>query len=150
MNSWDHAPTKEDEKEAGVRYSYYAYGYLTTAQWMMNYGQRLVSDGTILDDAARCSPISAYSLAIQWIFSKISGIHTVNCGYPKELWYFGRTATHKKRVLTDADFEEMDEKFQRAFRTDAKPRWYGIGRKRELKKEDSESVAEKEASESVA
>ena len=115
----------------------------------MNYGQRLVSDGTILDDA-RCSPISAYSMAIQWIFSKISGIHTVNCGYPKELWYFSRTATHKKRVLTDADFEEMDEKFQRAFRTDAKPRWYGIGRKRELKKEASESVAEKEASESVA
>ena len=147
MNSWDHAPTLADEEEAGWYYPYYAYGYLTTAQWMTKYGERLIKGGAI--DAEGCDSVYAYAMAQQWISLQIPGIQYRECGGWNELFYFGVTATHKNLVLTDADFEEMEECLQRAFRTDAKPRWYGLGRKRWFKKEDSESVAKKEASESM-
>ena len=148
MKSWDHAPTAADEGSAGGYYPYYAYGYLTTAQWLTKYGERLIQDRAV--DADGHGTIFAYAMAQQWIPVQIPGIQRRECSGWDELWYFGITATYKDFVLTNAEFEEMDMCLQKAFRTDAKPRWYGLGRWVEFKKGGSESVAEKRGSESVA
>ena len=130
IESWDHVPTSEDERQMRGYYKKYVYGYPDTIESMNEYGRRLIKAGNIRDCDVDAPWL--YSMVIAWIRQKLKGnLGAEECSPCVVVWYFASTASSAMRAR--ANDKALVERFQEAFSTDSPPRWYAVGHKRPLK-----------------